>query len=342
MEGQLEYRVVSPRITTETSFIVSVSNCAWSITSVSSDNKETTYKQVYDGRMLSTAVRFPDCVRTQSTMGNDSTLGIESNDTPNSLCPNGAGPIWLAYASACKFAGATTGLTELVWFVSQELRRDHFSAPTAWTLEPQQPFLPFKVDYSFDSEAFQSAMAKHQAAPSGTGNNTSVAKWASYRATATTNIGSLIVPSSFYFEGFHPSRSPGEPSRLACSFRGTLTRASQSVPPNAFVHGLGTKTFVQDERLMSPTNPASFIRYVTTTNDIPATNTPEMLAAADVANRTQVPPPPPPTRWQRIKAWLRHPSRPVLSPPATQSPAVGTQPSGSQTIASPADLHPSR
>src|ERR1043166_8833154 len=158
VEGQLEYRAVFPRRTSELSFIVSVSNCTWSITAVSSDS-ENTNKQVYDGQMLTTAVRFPDRVRTQSTMGNDSTLGIESNDTPNSLCPNGAGQIWLAYASACKFAGTTAGLTEPVWFVVEELRRNHFKTPTAWTLEPQQPYLPSKVDYDFDSDAFQSAMA---------------------------------------------------------------------------------------------------------------------------------------------------------------------------------------
>jgi len=324
VEGRLEYRAIFPRKTREISFVVAVSNCAWSIVGVSSENQEITSKQVYDGQILTSAVRFPDRVRSQSTIGNDSTLGVESNDMPNSLSDIGAGQIWLAYASACKFSGSTTGLTELVWFVSQELRRDHFKTPTAWMIEPQEPFLPSKVDYYFNSDAFQRAIAGKQMSPSGIGNTAVLTKWASYRVTSFTNTGSISLPRSFYFEAFEPSMSPDRPSTLAYSYRGMLTTVYESVPANAFVHGLGTKTLVQDERMMNPTNPASYIRYVTTTNDIPSTSSLEMIAAADFANRTQLAWQPAPTLWRTIKNWVHRPSAPAPKRPAAQSSPTRT------------------
>ncbi len=144
VEGRVQFQSPFVKRTNDITFTVCVSNCSWSITGTASDAKGMSFKQVYDGKVTSSATRFPDEVRNRSTAGNDSTLGIESVDMPDCLPPIGAGPIWLAYASFCKFTSGNTGRLELTWFVSPEFRRDRYTTSASWKANSENPFCHLK------------------------------------------------------------------------------------------------------------------------------------------------------------------------------------------------------
>jgi hypothetical protein len=289
VEGRLQYEQVKPNRKIDIAFTVCVSDCLWSITATSSDMRGVTFKQVYDGDVMTSATQFPAEVRERSTIGNDSTLGIKSGDMPDCLPPVGAGQIWLAYASACKFSGGTTGLMEPVWFVGLDRLRNRFSTPASWMSMAARPFLPSEVDYFFDANLFHQARANSSMPPRTASQTSPVTKWASYRVTAFTNIGSLLLPKAFQFNAYNQAKVPTQTPVLVYEYRGNLIKAYEKVATDAFDHGFGTKTFVQDERFISPANPAGFVRYVATTNKtIPQTDNPQLVTAAIQASRTQV------------------------------------------------------
>jgi len=283
-EGRIHYEVAKGQpYTLDTDFKVCVSNCLWSITTIQPDptGGTMTTKQVYDGKVVTCATLFPAEVTKLSTSGNDSTLGIQNTDIPNCL-PIGSGQLWLAYCSACKLSGATKGPLEPVWFIEPTYRLDRFTTPAAWEVAKGQPFLPLKVDFFFDPDSFDNVPDfAPQPLPGQMGTKGNV--WCSYRATAWTNVGSLVLPESFEFEVF----SAIIQGSVKYAYRGQLTNGFESLPVGAFNQGIGTKTLVNDERFVSPSYPAAFVRYVTTNKTLPGTNEPAMLAAAARAKISQ-------------------------------------------------------
>jgi hypothetical protein len=296
VEGRLRYETVVGNIPevgntrNDITFAVSVSNCMWAITATATMAKGVTFKQVYDGDVTSSATQFPDNVRNKSTMGNDSTLGVENLDIPDSLPPIGAGQIWLAYASACKFASGNTKLLELTWDVSPEFRRDRYSTPASWKTIPASPFLPSEVDYYFDADSYrqyrQTLSQSSSSPPRDANKSGSKTKWAAYKASSFTNVGTLRLPGTFDFEVYNPE-SPNQKPQLVYKYHGELVKVYESVPNNAFVHGFGRITYVEDARFVSQSSPSAFIHYATTNKTIPKTNEPQMVAAAIHAKLSQ-------------------------------------------------------
>ncbi len=151
--------------------------------------------------------------------------------------------------------------------------------------------MPSEVNYYFDEGSYLEFRKKLGETSSLQQKNEDILNHkfpcASYKATAFTNSGSLLLPSKFEFEAFSPEM-PGPKPFLIYRYHGELTRIYDSVRSDAFVHGFGTKTYVEDGRFVTQSSPAAFVRYATTNAIIPNTNDPQMIAAAAHAKRTQV------------------------------------------------------
>jgi len=308
VKGRLHYEGSFPNLINNIDFTVSVSNCSWSITEM--DGQGVVFKQVYDRGITSSAARFPGDTSKLSTAGNNATLGFENTDMPNPFSP-GAGQIWLAYCSACKFSLGTTGQLEIVWFIDPGFRKAHFTTPASWKVGSDKPYLPIAVDYFFDSAAFYQGTF-NISRPSRDHPKSLNELWGSFRVTAFTKIGSLRLPKEFTYEAFNV----GEKPRLAYKYQGHLIKGSGSLPNGAFKRSLGGKTLVADERASSTPSSGPYV--------IDDTSSPSEKA-----------------RWW-IRDHLRHlpwqKSSPAIAPPGQQPPASTTQSSGSITNrASPAD-----
>lgn len=270
VEGELEYSSTSGQHI-DIPFVVSVSNCNWSISTTGVFNSPLS-KQYYDGDVLTTFSQFPPRPEgvKPSTVGNDSVLGVEQTDMPNCL-QLGMGPAWLAYASSCKFSTVNTGLVEIAWFSSLERRRDRFKTPASWSKAEQQPFLPTSVDFYFSVRGSQGVNIA--------ANSYLTTLFASFKVIAVTNIGSLLLPLRFEFKGYEPAKVPNQASTLVFQYRGRLLKAYASIPDGALERGFGQKTFVQDERFKNWSNPVPIVQYTITNQNVPHITDPAMIKA---------------------------------------------------------------
>src|SRR5439155_24698970 len=137
---------------------------------------------------------------------------------------------------------------------------------------------------------------------------------------------------------------PKQKPVLAYKYHGTLIRAYEAIAKGAFDHGFGTKTFVQDERFITPAHPVAFVRYATTNRTIPETYDPRMMMAAMAIRQTQ-----PSSAFGKVQWWVRHRIRhwrwlwrkkSGTTLPNPLSRANGRQPSALETNATPAAVAP--
>ena len=253
VEGRLHYEEQFQGGKSDAKFTVCVSNCLWSITETPSDGGGTVFKQAYDGTIITSSAHFsPEYLKTSTaTLDNDSTLGIEEHDTPYCL-PSGMGQLWLAYASACKYAGATNGRMELVWFSSFELLKNRFKTPATWQNESSPPFVPRRVDFLFDMNSYQAALSNIPTPAPEQKSGTHAPLWASYRIAIYTNLGSLRLPRSFYYEQYDPMRETNGTPMLVYKYHGELLAVRMKVRKGDLDHGYGDKTLVEDNRSRVP------------------------------------------------------------------------------------------
>jgi prepilin-type N-terminal cleavage/methylation domain-containing protein len=331
-EGRLTYTSIASG-STEFRFTVSVSNSSWSITLIPPSAEQTTFKQVCTAGTLTTAARFPDRVRSQTTIGNDATVGIETGDTPNCLQP-GMGAVWLAYASAGHLRAADNGRLEILWFINQELRHQHLTTPAVWKTQPRPPFLPTSVRYWFSSELFSETAPWHRDLPQARVKDNSPRLWAAYLATAVTNVGSVMLPSVFDFYGYDPDVTNLNGHAID-QYHGRLDRAYQGASAAAFEPGFGTKTLVQDERFTTPANPTAYVRYATTEKVVPQHYDKATLAKAAATSGAR-----PPSILGRLDLWFRktfrRPSK--AKPQPAQSTQIQSRPVGQSSNAVPSAL----
>lgn len=273
VEGELHYIAING-LQIDAAFSVSVSNCLWAISTEAASNAPAC-KQFHDGDVVSSFMEIPPQGFQSSTPANDSVLSVEKTDMPNSI-QFGMGPVWLAYASACKFSSGSTGLVELAWFSSLERRTKRFKTPASWINAEVEPFLPSSVNYYFESG--EKALPRDTA--SGSLNpSASATLWATYRTVMTTNIGTVLLPLLFEYKLYEPARSYGQESKLVYQYQGQLLRAYESIPAGTLEHGLGRTTFVQDERYRTWSNPVPVVQYVITNQEIPKVSDSIMLKA---------------------------------------------------------------
>ena len=288
VEGRLHYETVGARpkeYVRDESFRVSVSNCLWSITAVCAADGGASYKAVYDGSVVTSSVHLPappkEIKESKDFLGNDSVLGIETDDTPNCLAP-GMGQIWLAFASACKYSTGTTGMMELVWFSDIKLRRNRFTTPASWENISEPPFLPKAVTFFFDSDLYYGALDKPLPSPKTHG------LCASYRATAYTNFGRATLPLRFDYEGYEAASGNRTQPRLVYRYHGELVDAYHGTPSGAFDHGFGSRTLVEDSRYATLSNPVPIVHYLVTDRAVPSMDSPQMVRNYIRASQAQV------------------------------------------------------
>jgi hypothetical protein len=280
VQGRVKYEVLERKIVWKETFTISVSNCLWAISVIRDDeSKDVIFKQVYDGETVTMSSLFLQ-VHSQPTKGklaNDAALSVEFNDTPNSTAPLGMGPIWLAYASSCKFSGAASGLVEPAWLLAEELRRSRFKTPATWDLLPGAPFLPRNINFFYDESAFRQAMKGATPDPNA---ETAGAKslWASFQVESVTNIDSLIFPKHFVLQVYNPGpTNAAKALALAYRYTGDVEAVMPGEMRDNLAPGFGNRTIVQDTRLGNWSNPITPVTYLVTNRVIPGTNDPKLL-----------------------------------------------------------------
>ncbi len=284
VEGRIRYETANPpgHVVLQENFTMAVSNSLWSITTFADGADPTVHRQVYDGSIVTAATLCSKAMAHPANpprdwLGNDSVVGVEVDDTPNPLTCT-PGPLWLAYASASKLGNGTNGLLELAWFVTPELRAGRFKTPASWQMAPSLPFLPSRVDYFIDWGSYGTARGGSAAAPRRGFVPDTV--WASYRATAFTNIDGLLLPLTFDLKGYEPADGVlRKESLLVDDVHGTLLGGHRGVADHSFDHSFGEKTLVEDKRYSAWSNPVPLFHYVVTNRTLLPVGDPQMLKA---------------------------------------------------------------
>jgi RNA polymerase sigma factor (sigma-70 family) len=271
VDGHLHYDAGDYR--EDFAFTVSVSNCLWSISIKPTAKDKATFKQTFDGKLVTSSILFPPSILTNTPPRNDSALGVEIEDMPDCSIL-GMGPAWLAYASSCKFSGATKGLVELAWFSNRERRRTRFKTAATWKNSTESPYLPETVRYFYDSGDL----------------------WAAYRVHSFTNIDSLHLPLAFEFAVYNRPRPGEEKPVLAYKYSGLLDRAREGVEDGSLAYAFGNRTVVEDKRFNSATPPVRIIQYLVTNRTLPRIDDPTLQkeyrqwVLFEAANKRYTPP----------------------------------------------------
>lgn len=250
IEGSVEYRVFRPGAVQQPpplfrSFTATIRNDVWQIVMRTKSTNFQSFVYQYDGTNLLSFATTPDF------SGKDATGILEPNPVPQSWTSAAGEYVWLAFASARYFLSRTDHTAMFIRPMPSYQTMVHREIlPAAWTLNPDLPRLPLRIEYKRDvMRVFTNdgtVITNRLPDPFGEGYVQGV-----YTSSLETNVSGLSLPRNFEYREFCPSPSARVDEELVCVLE-VKGQANSFTVPATVVMVSPPKMHVRDDRLPEP------------------------------------------------------------------------------------------
>ena len=278
VKGRFTYETIIPGHPVpalDREFEVVVNGSEWSVKVVLVGNKEfDSFVSSYDGTNLVSYFVLAKKVAA-SAAGT-----VEQVPVPHTATSAAGEFAWLAFASGRYFMGLTNHAAlsfRLLKSPGGLVRR--YEQPCRFTLRPEPPHLPTRVEYLLNQLVFLTdegkTVTQSLAPPFEAGY---VA--AEFSASAFTNAGGLWLPTEFQYNGYQPRPGAKAASDLLCTLRVRGFATSVSVGEASWAGLPRGKVFLEDRRV-----PEAGVLYPITNGTVPLAGSEEVAKARVRARR---------------------------------------------------------
>jgi hypothetical protein len=282
VEGVTTFRYTGPTGATnfedQRSFVVQVRDCQWLITTkpiLPGDSNVMAFWEVgSDGTNVYHYAQFSK-YGLKPNSANKADGMVEVGSVPKDMMGNEISMVWVPFASACYFPTATN---MVVPPYSSILPTNEYIRMEVRLLGPGG--LPQSIQYFNPGYFFGYVEGKMNKLPAPSPFDKGFVE-ATYSATQTTNIGSLVIPTRCTFSNFFLKSNSGNKVELyACrTVETVVSSVKDGCSLTNFLPTVSEATWVGDRRFSTSEKPINEIGYMITNYEWPSTNAPWVVAA---------------------------------------------------------------